>query len=166
MVSKSYKREFKKKVTKVLEFYHWSVSRWKKDPESREIARQGDVLTAEILALINDRVEPNIEGQIAAVIAALINDRVEPNIEGQIAAVIAIIQSYAFLRESVAYVEEDPDKLMEAFTKLFMSDFWRWVKHDHVQSYYEMFFMGDKFDSEKFVETIKNMHSYDKKNYK
>ena len=29
-----------------------------------------------------------------------------------------------------------------------------------------MFFMGDKFDSEKFVETIKNMHSYDKKNYK
>ena len=139
MVSKSYKREFKKKVTKVLEFYHWSASRWKKDPESREIARQGDVLTAEILALINDRVEPNIEGQIAAV--------------------IAIIQSYAFLRESVAYVEEDPDKLMEAFTKLFMSDFWRWVKHDHVQSYYEMFFMGDKFDSEKFVETIKNMHS-------
>lgn len=146
MVTKDYKREFKKKVTKVLEFYHWSVSRWKKDPESREIARQGDVLTAEILALINDRVEPNIDGQIAAV--------------------IAIIQSYAFLRESVAYVEEDPDKLMEAFTKLFMSDFWRWVKHDHVQIKYDWFFLGDKFDSKRFVEFIKNMHSYDKKNYK
>ena len=146
MVSKSYKKEFKKKVTKVLEFYHWSVSRWKKDPESREIARQGDVLTAEILALINDRVEPNIEGQIAAV--------------------IAIIQSYAFLRGSIWLVDGAPQELMEAFTKLFMSDHWRWIKHDHVQSYYEMFFMGDKFDSEKFVETIKNMHSYDKKNYK
>ena len=146
MVSKSYKKEFKKKITKVLEFYHWSVSRWKKDPESREIARQGDVLTAEILALINDRVEPNIEGQIAAI--------------------IAIIQSYAFLRGSIWQIDGAPQELMDAFTKLFMSDYWRWIKHDHVQTYYEMFFMGDKFDSEKFVETIKNMHSYDKKNYK
>ena len=146
MVSKSYKKEFKKKITKVLEFYHWSVSRWKKDPESREIARQGDVLAAEILALINDRVEPNIEGQIAAI--------------------IAIIQSYAFLRGSIWQIDGAPQELMDAFTKLFMSDYWRWIKHDHVQTYYEMFFMGDKFDSEKFVETIKNMHSYDKKNYK
>ena len=146
MVSKDYKREFKKKVTKVLYFYHRSTLMFNKDKESREIARQGDVLAAEIIALVNDRVEPNIEGQIAAV--------------------IAIIQSYAFLRQSVAHVEEDPEKLFDAFTKLFMSDHWRWIKHDHVQSYYEMFFMGDKFDSEKFVETIKNMHSYDKKNYK
>jgi hypothetical protein len=66
----------------------------------------------------------------------------------------------------VAHVEEDPEKLFDAFTKLFMSDHWRWIKHDHVHSFYEMFFMGDKFDSEKFVETIKRMHSYDKKNYK
>ena len=146
MVSKDYKREFKKKVTKVLNFYHRSSSLFHKDKASREIARQGDVLAAEIFALINDRV-----GKTA---------------EGQIAAIIAIIQSYAFLRRGMAHVEEDPGKLMDAFTKLFMRDHWRWIKHDHVQSYYEMFFMGDKFDSEKFVETIKNMHSYDKKNYK
>jgi hypothetical protein len=103
---------------------------------------------------------------LTAEILALINDRVEPNIEGQIAAVIAIIQSYAFLRGSIWIVDGAPQELMEAFTKLFMSDHWRWIKHDHVQSFYEMFFMGDKFDSERFVETIKNMHSYDKKNYK
>ena len=105
MVSKDYKREFKKKVTKVLQFYHRSSFLFHKDKASREIARQGDVLAAEIIALINDRVEPNIEGQIAAV--------------------IAIIQSYAFLRQSVAHVEEDPEKLFDAFTKLFMSDHWR-----------------------------------------
>ena len=146
MVSKDYKREFKKKVTKVLQFYHRSSFLFHKDKESREIARQGDVLAAEIFALINDRVEPNIEGQIAAL--------------------IAIVQSYAFLRGSIWIVDGAPQELMDAFTKLFMSDYWRWIKHDHVQSYYEMFFMGDKFDSEKFVETIKRMHSYDKKNYK
>ena len=146
MVTKDYKREFKKKVTKVLNFYHRSSSLFHKDKASREIARQGDVLAAEIFALINDRV-----GKTA---------------EGQIAAIIAIIQSYAFLRRGMAHVEEDPGKLMDAFTKLFVRDHWRWIKHDHVQSFYEMFFMGDKFDSEKFVETIKRMHSYDKKNYK
>ena len=123
-----------------------SSSLFHKDKASREIARQGDVLAAEIFALINDRV-----GKTA---------------EGQIAAIIAIIQSYAFLRRGMAHVEEDPGNLMDAFTKLFMRDHWRWIKHDHVQSFYEMFFMGDKFDSEKFVETIKRMHSYDEKNYK
>ena len=115
MVSKDYKREFKKKVTKVLQFYHRSSFLFHKDKESREIARQGDVLAAEIFALINDRVEPNIEGQIAAV--------------------IAIIQSYAFLRGSIWIVDGAPQELMEAFTKLFMSDHWRWIKHDHVQSF-------------------------------
>ena len=146
MVSKDYKREFKKKVTKVLNFYHRSVFLFNKDKESREIARQGDVLTAEIIALINDRVEPDIEGQIAAV--------------------IAIIQSYAFLRQSVAHVEEDPEKLFDAFTKLFMSDHWRWIKHDHVHSFYEMFFMGDKEDSKEFLDCVNRLHSYDEKNYK
>ena len=146
MVSKDYKREFKKKVTKVLQFYHRSSFLFHKDKESREIARQGDVLAAEIFALINDRV-----GKTA---------------EGQIAAIIAIIQSYAFLRRGMAHVEEDPGKLMDAFTKLFMSDFWRWVKHDHVQIKYDWFFLGDKFDSKRFVEFIKNMHAYDIKNYK
>ena len=146
MVSKDYKREFKKKVTKVLQFYHRSSFLFHKDKESREIARQGDVLAAEIFALINDRVEPNIEGQIAAV--------------------IAIIQSYAFLRGSIWLVDGAPQELMEAFTKLFMSDHWRWIKHDHVQIKYDWFFLGDKFDSKRFVEFIKNMHAYDIKNYK
>lgn len=95
MVEKKYKKEWKKAVTKVLEFYCWSTSRFKKDQKSREIARQGDILAAEIFALINDRTEPTIEGRIAAV--------------------IAIIQSYAFLRGSVWMIEDDPDKLMEAF---------------------------------------------------
>ena len=146
MVSKKYKKEWKKVVTKVLEFYSWSTLRFKKDAKSREIARKGDILAAEIFALINDRVEPTIEGQLAAV--------------------IAITQSYAFLRGSVWQVEDDPDKLMEAFTQRFMGDAWRWVKHDHVQYRYEDFFLGEKVDSEKFLETVKNMHHYDEKNYK
>lgn len=146
MVEKKYKKEWKKVVTKVLEFYCWSTLRFKKDAKSREIARQGDILAAEIFALINDRVEPTIEGRIAAV--------------------IAIIQSYAFLRGSVWMIEEDPDKLMEAFTQRFMGDSWRWVKHDHVQYRYEEFFRGDKIDSEKFLQNVRSMHHYDEKNYK
>ena len=146
MVEKKYKKEWKKVVTKVLEFYCWSTSRFRKDAKSREIARKGDILAAEIFALINDRVEPTIEGRIAAV--------------------IAIIQSYAFLRGSVWMIEEDPDKLMEAFTKRFMGDSWRWTKHDWVQYRYEDFFRGEKTDSEKFLQMIKYMHHYDEKNYK
>lgn len=146
MVSKDYKREFKKKVTKVLQFYHRSSFLFHKDKASREIARQGDVLAAEIFALINDRV-----GKTA---------------EGQIAAIIAIIQSYAFIRRGMAHVEEDPGKLMDAFTKLFMRDHWRWIKHDHVQIYYDMFFMGLRGDSKEFLDCVNRLHSYDKKNYK
>ena len=146
MVEKKYKKEWKKVVTKVLEFYCWSTLRFKKDAKSREIARQGDILAAEIFALINDRVEPTIEGRIAAV--------------------IAIIQSYAFLRGSVWMIEEDPDKLMEAFTQRFMGDSWRWVKHDHVQYRYEDFFRGYKVDSKEFLQYVRSMHHYDEKNYK
>ena len=146
MVSKDYKREFKKKVTKVLQFYHRSSFLFHKDKESREIARQGDVLAAEIFALINDRVEPNMEGQIAAL--------------------IAIVQSYAFLRGSIWLVDGAPQELMEAFTKLFMSDHWRWIKHDHVQIYYDMFFMGLRGDSKEFLDCVNRLHSYDEKNYK
>ena len=146
MVSKDYKREFKKKVTKVLQFYHRSSFLFHKDKASREIARQGDVLAAEIFALINDRVEPNIEGQIAAL--------------------IAIVQSYAFLRGSIWLVDGAPQELMEAFTKLFMSDHWRWIKHDHVQIYYDMFFMGLRGDSKEFLDCVNRLHSYDEKNYK
>ena len=146
MVSKDYKREFKQKVTKVLQFYHRSSFLFHKDKASREIARQGDVLAAEIFALINDRVEPNIEGQIAAL--------------------IAIVQSYAFLRGSIWIVDGTPQELMEAFTKLFMSDHWRWIKHDHVQIYYDMFFMGLRGDSKEFLDCVNRLHSYDEKNYK
>ena len=146
MVEKKYKKEWKKVVTKVLEFYCWSTLRFKKDAKSREIARQGDILAAEIFALINDRVEPTIEGRIAAV--------------------IAIIQSYAFLRGSVWEIEDEPDKLMEAFTQRFMGDGWRWVKHDHVQYRYEDFFRGYKVDSKEFLQYVRSMHHYDEKNYK
>ena len=146
MVEKKYKREWKKVVTKVLEFYCWSITKFRKDAKSREIARQGDILAAEIFALINDRVEPTIEGRIAAV--------------------IAIIQSYAFLRGSVWEIEDEPDKLMEAFTQRFMGDGWRWVKHDHVQYRYEDFFRGYKVDSKEFLQYVRSMHHYDEKNYK
>lgn len=137
-MNKKLYKEMKKVSKNVFLFYNWSRSKGQKDKKSRMIARQGDLLARDILVLISKRVNPDAEGLVAAM--------------------IALTQTHAFLEECVPYgLDEGLQKMLDNFQGLFRSDFWRWIKHDAVQSGYERLFRGHGLDGDDLVRRIDNM---------
>lgn len=131
-------KEMKKVSKNVLLFYSWSRSKGQKDKKSKMIARQGDLLARDILVLISKRVNPDAEGLVAAL--------------------IALTQTHAYLEECMPYgLDEGLQKMLDNFEGLFKSDFWRWIKHDVVQSGYEKLFSGHSVDGDRLVNQIDTM---------
>ena len=137
-MNKTLYKEMKKVSKNVLLFYSWSHSKGQKDKKSKMIARQGDLLARDILVLISKRVNPDAEGLVAAL--------------------IALTQTHAYLEECMPYgLDEGLQKMLDNFEGLFKSDFWRWIKHDVVQSGYEKLFSGHSVDGDRLVNQIDTM---------
>lgn len=137
-MNKKLYKEMKKVSKNVLLFYSWSRSKGQKDKKSKMIARQGDLLARDILVLISKRVNPDAEGLVAAL--------------------IALTQTHAYLEECMPYgLDEGLQKMLDNFEGLFKSDFWRWIKHDVVQSGYEKLFSGHSVDGDRLVNQIDTM---------
>lgn len=131
-------KEMKKVSKNVLLFYSWSRSKGQKDKKSKMIARQGDLLARDILVLISKRVNPDAEGLVVTL--------------------IALTQTHAYLEECMPYgLDEGLQKMLDNFEGLFKSDFWRWIKHDVVQSGYEKLFSGHSVDGDRLVNQIETM---------
>ena len=71
---------------------------------------------------------------------------------------IGIIQSYNYLRHCMPYgIDKELLEMVEGYNKLFYGDSWRWVKHDHMQTVYDLFFGGHKVDGDKLKRDIDHM---------
>lgn len=137
-MNKKLYKEMKKVSKNVLLFYSWSRSKGQKDKKSKMIARQGDLLARDILVLISKRVNPDAEGLVVTL--------------------IALTQTHAYLEECMPYgLDEGLQKMLDNFEGLFKSDFWRWIKHDVVQSGYEKLFSGHSVDGDRLVNQIDTM---------
>ena len=138
-MNKKLYKEMKRIGWKVMDFYnHWSRYYRKKDDKTKLTARKGDLLTRDIFCLINERVEPDAEGLVIAM--------------------IGIIQSYNYLRHCMPYgIDKELLEMVEGYNKLVYGDSWRWVKHDHMQTVYDLFFGGHKVDGDKLKRDIDHM---------